>query len=70
MNETEFFRKVISEWGEKDVYSIEKEEIPTLLSFGGKIESNKDNGDGTFSTTIKLRDKQFICVTTEAINAA
>lgn len=70
MTEDEFFFKILNEWGDREVYSIEKSEVQMLLSFGGAILSNLDNKDGTFSLTIKLRGKDFICITTEAINAA
>ena len=69
MNENEFFDHLILGWGDRDVYSIETEEVLLLLSFGGVIKNQKDNGDGTYSLTIKLRGKTFICVSIEAINA-
>ncbi len=64
MTEEEFFSDLVSEWGDKQSYSIEKKEVQKLLSFGGKLQSNIDNKDGTFSLTIKLREKEFICITT------
>ena len=70
MTEEEFFRKLQLEWGDKEVYSIEKETVPELLSFGGKITSNHDNQDGTYSLTISLRGKNFICITVHKMDAA
>lgn len=69
VTENEFFDHLILGWGDRDVYSIETEEVFLLLSFGGVIKSQKDNGDGTYSMTIRLRGKTFICMSTEVINA-
>jgi len=60
-----FFQELTSGWGDREVYSIEKHDIQDLFSFGGQIESNSDHGDGTFSLTIKFRNKKFICITAE-----
>lgn len=68
MTEEQFFNTIINEWGDRNVYSIQENEIPLLLSFGA-TQSKNNNGDGTFSTKLTLRGKTFICISVEAINA-
>lgn len=69
MTEEQFFERINNGWGDREVYSIQNEEIQLLLSFGAKLLPKKNNGDGTFSTTLTLRGKTFICISVEATNA-
>lgn len=56
----------VNQWGEKSTYSIDPDEIETILYLGGKLVIKTDNGDGTCFIKLVLEGKSFVCITADA----
>jgi len=62
----EILRRNIEEWGERKTYHATLEEIKILIKGKASIvHLNKNNGDGTFSNKVCLKNKFFISSTEE-----
>lgn len=60
MTATELYDTLVSEWGEREVYPLEKQELDVLLESPESHTSEYDNGDGTVTTTVLYRGKKFV----------
>lgn len=60
MTAHELYNTLVSEWGEREVYPLEKKELDVLSKSPDSHQSEYDNGDGTVTTTVLYRGKKFI----------
>ena len=64
MNAQKVYEKVyetlVSEWGDREVYPLEKHEFKVLSSAPDSRVSDYDNGDGTVTTTVLYAGKKFM----------
>jgi hypothetical protein len=60
MTTEELVETLVSEWGEREVYPLEKNEFDVLSLSPNSHVSEYDNGDGTVTTTVLYQGKTFI----------
>ena len=60
MNAQKVYETLVSEWGEREVYPLEKHEFEVLFLSPDSQISEYDNGDGTVTTTVTYAGKKFI----------
>lgn len=65
MHRPKILLELIEEWGDRDTYLIESDQIGQFLSAGATLQEKKDNKDGTFSIALVLCGKHLVAVTTE-----
>ncbi len=60
MTAHELYETLVSEWGEREVYPLEKHEFNVLSLSSDSHTSEYENGDGTVTTTVLYEGKKFI----------
>ena len=60
MTAPELYETLVSEWGEREVYPLEKNEFDVLSSSPDSQTSEYDNGDGTVTITVIYKGKKFL----------
>lgn len=60
MTAHELYNTLVSEWGEREVYPLEKHEFEVLSSAPDSRVSDDDNEDGTITFTVIYGGKTFI----------
>ncbi|MCX6703181.1 MAG: hypothetical protein NTV02_00620 [Candidatus Zambryskibacteria bacterium] len=60
MNTEDLIKKLVSEWGEREVYPLEEDELNVLCLSPLARSSEYNNGDGTVTTTVLYEGKTFI----------
>lgn len=63
-------KKLLKDWGNREVYPITEEEFYSLLSDYGNqtwTKKNMDNGDGTFTNELKIGDSMYLIVTQKTL---
>ena len=60
MTTQELFETLVSEWGEREVYPLEKHELEVLFTSLDSHVSEYNNGDGTVTTTVLYEGRKFI----------
>lgn len=60
MTTEELYETLVSEWGEREAYFLEKHEFDVLSLSPDSHTSEYDNGDGTVTTTVLYKGKKFI----------
>lgn len=60
MNAKELYHTLVSEWGEREVYPLEKHELNVLSLSPESQKSEYANGDGTVTITVLYEGKKFI----------
>jgi hypothetical protein len=65
MDIEKFFQELLSDWGDRETYSIDYELVRDFISAGAENLGRQDNNDGTFTTTLLFRGKRLIALSTE-----
>lgn len=60
MTASELYETLVSEWGEREVYPLEKNEFDVLSTSSDSQTSEYDNGDGTVTITVIYKGKKFL----------
>ena len=58
-------QELVEGWGDRDNYPIDEHQINDYVQAGAILLDKRDNGDGTFCTTLSLCGKHLLCITTQ-----